>query len=283
MPQSEQDIYYDGIRLMQKTLKLCEGAITTTEAMAAELKKFVPEAYINRNLASDRMVQLSEEAYLKRQMEEPHNTIDIGYFSGNITHDQDFELILPAITKLMESYANVRLCLAGEITLPEKLKQYEERVVINKLVNWEKLPELIASVDINIAPLVDTLFNRAKSENKWVEAALVRVPTVASDTGAFARMIQDGKTGILCENTESAWFVGMESLVKDINYRKQIAQNAYQYVIENCTTIVKSAEFAEYIKMWFTPNIFMVLPQTQIAGGVLVALRHCIYFDEKWI
>ncbi len=104
------------------------------------------------------MVQLSEEAYLKRQMEEPHNTIDIGYFSGNITHDQDFELILPAITKLMESYANVRLCLAGEITLPEKLKQYEERVVINKLVNWEKLPELIASVDINIAPLVDTLF-----------------------------------------------------------------------------------------------------------------------------
>lgn len=281
LPQSEQDIYYDGIRLMQKTLKLCEGAITTTEAMAAELKKFVPEAYINRNLASDRMVQLSEEAYLKRQMEEPHNTIDIGYFSGNITHDQDFELILPAITKLMESYANVRLCLAGEITLPEKLKQYEERVVINKLVNWEKLPELIASVDINIAPLVDTLFNRAKSENKWVEAALVRVPTVASDTGAFARMIQDGKTGILCENTESAWFVGMESLVKDINYRKQIAQNAYQYVIENCTTIVKSAEFAEYIKMWFTPNIFMVLPQTQIAGGVLVALRHCIFLMKN--
>ncbi len=38
LPQSEQDIYYDGIRLMQKTLKLCEGAITTTEAMAAELK-----------------------------------------------------------------------------------------------------------------------------------------------------------------------------------------------------------------------------------------------------
>lgn len=281
LPQSEQDIYYDGIRLMQKTLKLCEGAITTTEAMAAELKKFVPEVYINRNLASDRMVQLSEEAYEMKQIAEPHSTIDIGYFSGNITHNQDFEMILPAIIKLMENYANVRLCLVGEITLPGELKQFEERVVINKRVNWEQLPELIASVDINIAPLVDTLFNRAKSENKWVEAALVRVPTVASDTGAFARMIQDGKTGILCENTESAWFVGMESLVKDINYRKQIAQNAYQYVIENCTTIVKSAEFAEYIKMWFTPNIFMVLPQTQIAGGVLVALRHCIFLMKN--
>ena len=281
LSQSEQDLYYNGIRLMQQTLNLCEGAITTTEAMADELKKFVPEVYINRNLASDRMVQLSEEAYEMKQIAEPHSTIDIGYFSGNITHNQDFEMILPAIIKLMDNYANVRLCLVGDITLPGELKQFEERVIINKRVNWEQLPELIASVDINIAPLVDTLFNRAKSENKWVEAALVRVPTVASDTGAFARMIQDGKTGILCENTESAWFVGMESLVKDINYRKQIAQNAYQYVIENCTTIVKSAEFAEYIKKWFTPNIFMVLPQTQIAGGVLVALRHCIFLMKN--
>ena len=281
LSQSEQDLYYNGIRLMQQTLNLCEGAITTTEAMADELKKFVPEVYINRNLASDRMVQLSEEAYELKQIAEPHSTIDIGYFSGNITHNQDFEMILPAIIKLMENYANVRLCLVGEITLPGELKQFEERVVIKKRVNWEQLPELIASVDINIAPLVDTLFNRAKSENKWVEAALVRVPTVASDMGAFARMIQDGKTGILCENTEAAWFVGMESLVKDINYRKQIAQNAYQYVIENCTTIVKSAEFAEYIKRWFTPNIFMVLPQTQIAGGVLVALRHCIFLMKN--
>lgn len=277
LPQSEQDLYYDGIRLMQKTLKLCEGAITTTEVMAEELKKFVPETYINRNLASDRMVQLSENAYIKKQTVEPHNTIDIGYFSGNITHDQDFELILPSIIKLMETYNNIRLCLVGEITLPKELKQFKERVIINKLVNWEELPELISSVDINIAPLVDTLFNRAKSENKWIEAALVRVPTVASNTGAFARMIQNGKTGILCNNTEDAWFKGIENLVNNTDYRKQIAQNAYQYVIQNCTTIVKSVEFAEYIKKWFTPNIFMVLPQTQIAGGVLVALRHCIF------
>ena len=51
--------------------------------------------------------------------------------------------------------------------------------------NWRQLPQLIASVDINIAPLQDTVFNRAKSENKWVEAALVKVPTIASDVELF--------------------------------------------------------------------------------------------------
>lgn len=30
---------------------------------------------------------------------------------------------------------------------------------------------------------MDTLFNRAKSENKWMEAALVQVVTVASKVG----------------------------------------------------------------------------------------------------
>lgn len=281
LPQDEKDLYYNGIELMQKTLKLCEGAITTTEAMAGELKKFVPEVYINRNLASDRMLQLSEEAYAARQAGTPHDTVDIGYFSGNITHNQDFEMVLPAIVRLMETYDNVRLCLAGEITLPEELKQFRERVVINKLVEWEKLPELISTADINIAPLVDTLFNRAKSENKWVEAALVRVATVASNTGAFERMIKDGVTGILCDNTTEAWYAALERLVTDREYRTSIAQNAYAYANENCTTVVKSAGFAEYIRKWFTPNIFMVLPQTQIAGGVLVALRHCVYLMKN--
>jgi len=281
LSQEEQDKYYDGINLMQKTLKLCDGAITTTEAMAEELKKFVPQVYINRNLASDRMLQLSEEAYIEKQNGDEHNTIDIGYFSGSITHNQDFAMILPVMVKLMKKYDNVRLCLVGEITLPEELKAFKERIVINELVDWEKLPKLISSVDINIAPLVDTLFNRAKSENKWVEAALVRVPTIASNTGAFARMIEDGKTGILCENTEDGWFLALERLVEDAEYRKYIAENACLYVNENCTTIAKSAEFAEFIRNWFTPNVFMVLPQTNIAGGVLVALRHCTFLMKK--
>ena len=176
---------------------------------------------------------------------------------------------------------NVRLCLVGEITLPEQLKRFKDRVVIDKLVSWEKLPRLISSVDINIAPLVDTLFNRAKSENKWVEAALVGVPTIASNVGAFARMIENEKTGILCENIEEDWYAAMERFVRDADHRRHIALNAYQYANEHCTTIAKSAEFAEYIKKWFTPNIFMVLPQTQIAGGVLVALRHCTFLMKK--
>lgn len=281
LSKEEQDLYYEGTRLMQKTLKMCDGAITTTEALAKELEKFVPEVFINRNLASDRMQQLSEEAFDARQKEENRSTVDIGYFSGSITHNSDFEMVLPAIVKLMNTYHNVRLSLVGEITLPDELKTFKERIIFNKFVDWQKLPKLIASVDINIAPLENTIFNSAKSENKWVEAALVRVPTIASDVGAFSRMIENEKTGILSENTIDEWYTAMERLVQDVKLRTEIARNAYLYVTENCTTIMGSVRFAEFIRKWFTPNVFMVLPQTQVAGGVIVALRHCVYLMKN--
>lgn len=42
-------------------------------------------------------------------------------------------------------------------------------------MDWDKLPALISEVDINlVTSLVDSIFNRAKSEIKWIEAALVK-------------------------------------------------------------------------------------------------------------
>ena len=55
-------------------------------------------------------------------------------------------------------------------------------------------------MDINLAPLENTIFNEAKSENKWMEAALVKTVTVASDVGAFHDCVEHKVTGILCKD-----------------------------------------------------------------------------------
>ena len=59
LSSSEKKIYNDGVVRIGKTLKLCQGAITTTEALAKELKKFVSEVFINPNAASEEMLKLS--------------------------------------------------------------------------------------------------------------------------------------------------------------------------------------------------------------------------------
>ena len=55
---------------------------------------------------------------------------------------------------------------------------------------------LLRDLDVNLAPLApDSRFNEAKSAIKWLEAALVETPTIASPSGPFREAIEDGRTG----------------------------------------------------------------------------------------
>lgn len=276
MSEAEKAVYDDGVNRMGRTLKLCEAATTTTERLAKELSNYVPEVYINRNTASERMWELSEAVEKNREDDE----VRIGYFSGSITHNDDFTLVMPAIIKMLDKYKNARLYLVGELDLPEEMTPYEEQIVFTPFVDWEKLPQLIASVDINIGPLEESIFNEAKSENKWVEAALVKVVTVASDVGAFQRMIEHGKTGFLCKD-EKDWVEVLSKLIESKELREKIANNAYKYALENCLTLSASGGITKYIKSKMRPSVMYVLPSTEISGGIMVALKHASIFKKR--
>lgn len=277
MSKEERALYDDGIMRMGRTLKLCDAAITTTERLAEELGHYVPEVFINRNTASEEMCALSKEALKNKTRKDDH--VGIGYFSGSLTHNDDFELVLPALTKVMEKYPQVQLHVVGELDLPETLQQYKARVVSHPFVDWKKLPSLIAEVDINLAPLEQSIFNEAKSENKWVEAALVKVPTVASNVGAFQRMIVSGKTGILCD-TEEEWVEQLSRLVEDKKERDRIAENAHRYCTKKCVTVYTGFPLVKFIKKYTTPNIAFILPSLNISGGIMVALWHAVMLQD---
>ena len=277
MSKEERALYDDGVMRMGRTLKLCDAAITTTERLAEELGHYVPEVFINRNTASEEMCALSKEALKNKTRKDNH--VGIGYFSGSLTHNDDFELVLPALTKVMEKYPQVQLHVVGELDLPETLQQYKARVVSHPFVDWKKLPSLIAEVDINLAPLEQSIFNEAKSENKWVEAALVKVPTVASNVGAFQRMIVSGETGILCD-TEEEWVEQLSRLVENKKERERIAENAHRYCTKKCVTVYTGFPLVKFIKKYMTPNIAFILPSLNISGGIMVALWHAVMLQD---
>lgn len=291
--------YDDCVVRMGRTLSLCDAAITTTEVLAGELQKFVPKVYINRNVASDSMLALSEEALYRRDVlpeiedkalrkhysgikkywkkRKESDSIVIGYFSGSITHNADFEIVLPALVSVMEEYENVRLLIGGELTLPEELLKFGDRVDTFSFCGWQRLTFHIAKCDINIAPLADSLFNRAKSENKWVEAALLKIPTIASNVGAFADSIEDRKTGILCKNDTQSWKNALVELISSSERREELGCAAYRYCRENRISVYSSSNIKEIIEENLSPNIAFIMPSMNISGGVLVALKHgCI-------
>ena len=272
MNKEERDLYDDGVKRMGETMKLCDYCITTTPALKRELEKYGKEVYINKNVASEKMVQLSLDAM--KNIEKSDDEVVIGYLSGSITHNPDLELITPALVRILEEFPQTKLCVMGYLDLPKKLKKFEERVVRKPFGNWEELPKVIAGLDINLAPIEESIFNEAKSENKWTEAALCKVVTVASDFGAFKDVIKDGKTGMLCR-TSDEWYEKLKQLVTDEGLRKKIGENAYKKAMKEYVTTYSGRGLAEFIRSKLAKNIAFVLPSTNISGGVNVTLKHC--------
>ncbi|MBQ7516065.1 MAG: glycosyltransferase [Schwartzia sp.] len=273
MPAAEKAGYDAGVKGYHDTMVHAEAVITTTEGLARELGHYMSEVFINRNTASETMVRLSEAAWAAWQGRKDKGQVILGYFSGSITHNDDFAMILPVICRLLERYAQLRLMIVGELDLPAALVPYRSRIIVKPFVDWQKLPDLIAQADINLVPLLDNVFNEAKSENKWVEAALVRVPTVASDIGAFRRMMADGETGLLCR-TEADWETALISLIESPERRDALARAAYEDVSARCLLITTGKPLCDFIRRHLRPNAAMFFPSFDISGGVLVALRH---------
>ena len=62
-------------------MKYYEGVITTTKALAKELKKYVIEIFINKNVVSEEMWKLSQKVLKNKTKIKNSDEIIIGYFS----------------------------------------------------------------------------------------------------------------------------------------------------------------------------------------------------------
>lgn len=243
LDKHEKQNYDASVKNYGAMMNLCDGVITSTNKMVDELKNYKDLICLDRNIASKELIQLSQESMQNNRQN--NQFVKIGYFSGSITHNENFNLIKNDLLQLMNDFNNVELHLVGHIDLPKEFIIYKDRIVLHDYVDWKELPKLISQVDINLAPLKKSIFNEAKSEIKWIEAALVKVVTVASNIGAFKDMIQDGKTGVLCEDNQ--WFMKLKNLIQDEQSRVTIADNAYCYVLENCATQSASSDILQLL------------------------------------
>lgn len=220
------EAYTAGIR---KSMDLCDAYIVSTENLRKAVEKDFPgkEVVVNRNVASLEMLTISKG--IEKEVDNSGKII-LGYFSGSKTHDADFQRIKNVILDIMARDARVHLLIGGQIELPTEFNNVYERIERFAFVDWRKLPALIAKANINLMPLEDTFFHACKSENKWMEAALVHVPTIASRNSELELAVEDGVDGYLCSNEEE-WREKIELLVNNETLRKQIADNAHERVM----------------------------------------------------
>ena len=76
--------------------------------------------YLIATLASDDLIAISSQ-YIK-DYSQTSDIVKIGYFSGSISHNENFELIKPAIKQLLTKYSNVQLHIVGILDIPQDMK-----------------------------------------------------------------------------------------------------------------------------------------------------------------
>ena len=226
-PTSETELAFSMVEAIEKVLTKCDYGLTTTEYLADILRKKGKKSFVHRNCPSLDQIRISEMARAHKSSSE---RIKLGYFSGTNTHDYDFLEISEALIHIMEKHEQVDLYVVGFLVLSPMFKRFEGRVRKGKFVPWKKYPFEIAKVDINLAPLQDNPYCQSKSEIKYIEAALLGIPTIATPTDAFKSAIKDGENGLLA-STREEWVSKLDLLILDAEKRKRIGETARQHVL----------------------------------------------------
>jgi len=218
---------------------------TPTTYLGEKLKKYGKKVFIVKNKFSNHELELTENILnnLPKEKDDP-GVVRIGYFSGTSSHNKDFASIKDALMEILDRNKNVKLFLAGPLDVDNKLNKYKNRIVVMPFVPRDKYYENIWKVDINIAPLVlGDPFCESKSEIKFSETGILKIPTVAVQNQTFSEAIEDGVDGFLADN-KSKWIEKIEKLVKDEKLRKDMGKKARKKIILNYTN--KNSHTTDY-------------------------------------
>ena len=154
---------------------------------------------------------------------------------GTSSHEQDFNFIAPVIKEIIENYNDrIRIKFWGYI--PENLKNIKGVYFIPFEPDYFKYAERLRkeSFDFCIVPLLENRINNIKSNIKWLEFSITKIPAIFSDTEPY-KCVENLKTGIKIPNNEKDWFTAISLMIEDFKLREDIKNNAYKEVLNNWT------------------------------------------------
>ena len=225
-----------GVPLFAQAMALCDYGIASTPALVDRMSSIcrTGRVFLYRNAFG-----LQHERWAARPRKAAsRGPVTIFYGSGTKAHTRDFaELVEPALERICARYGDrVRVLLVGHVSPGRPGSALAARIEMRPVTwNLEEYWSLLSQADINLAVLRRTELTDAKSEIKWLEAAVLRVPSVVSSTRTFDEVIDDGVDGLLCRSSDD-FHQALDKLVADPGLRTRIGEAAYAKATERYGT-----------------------------------------------
>jgi glycosyltransferase involved in cell wall biosynthesis len=138
-------------------------------------------------------------------------------------HTVDIRALKPAesLSHLLEAHANLRVLTVG-VRLALSSDRYEHIPE----VAYPDMLKVVSRLDVGIAPLVDSEFNRARSNVKLKEYASGGAAWAASPVGPY-RELGRKQGGVLVPDDH--WFDALDRLLRSRTLRLRLARRALRW------------------------------------------------------
>ena len=187
-------------------------------------------------------------------------------YHGASVRLRDYEIARPAVDAVARDLPSMRrVWIGGEA---RHLAQ-----VVDEVRPWVRgLQAFAASLvaagpDIGLAPLLDTPYNRARSELHWLEYALAGAPTIVSGMAGPNPydVVRDGVDGLVAYSTAD-WERQLRSLASSEDLRSTIAARARERVLAEYAVADRALEWADAYR-WASQHAGVAQPRTTTHEG----------------
>ena len=161
-------------------------------------------------------------------------------WGGTITHREDFQMCVNPIKRVLKTYPQAMVCIAGDHEIYNLLKAVpEKQKLFIPMTYYDLYPAVMGWWDVMLAPLLDNEFNRAKSDIKLVDAGAKGIPFICSDMPVYTNWPGGG---IAIPDEDKSWYESMALLIEDKDLYRTLAHNGRE--------AAKLREMTKLAKVW---------------------------------
>lgn len=223
----EMDDHPSVVRELEETNYFSFRAVsaiqTSTPPLADILREFNPHVLLLENQLAALPAQRS---YVRAA---GHVTV----FFGALNRGADWAPLMGALNEVMRAHgARLSFLVTGDHAFYDALQTPHKEFVWGKdgspVASYTDYTAALHRADIALLPLGDTVFNRTKSDLKFIEAAGHGAAVLASPT-VYERTVRDGETGLIYHDVRD-FAEKLTLLITNDELRIRLAENAYRYV-----------------------------------------------------
>lgn len=220
---------------LNEFVKMADGITVSTPILAEEYAQLNPNVVVLKNC-----IDPLDEMPCKKNTT---GKFRVG-FIGSVTSNDDYLHIKDQIKRLDErndttivvmgvKYADgsVMPSMGIDAEFWGSIKNVEWHTVVPITEYMFKLSQL--ALDLAIIPRKDHYFNKCKSNLKYLEMSLLRVPVLAQGFSDGLSPYQTGCEHLTLVNDNNEWYNNIIKIKENYAHYKDLASKAHDYVLEN--------------------------------------------------